>query len=209
MARKGISVWFFSTMTFVAIIHLVDAILAWLFGGPIRVLQLYPFVGDKLQTFTPIVYFWASAAASLIFWGVTCLIAFENPVETFLNKVLSDAKAQSAVENQLLERKSEVLDAMYETLESSGGTLAQVKDMLCNVRVDVKDIQPLKDSVEKMKTELASLKREIKKMDERMQPSMLCPSCKKPWLPEFRLCPYCGHASNLLPEHVISLTDYR
>ena len=48
----------------------------------------------------------------------------------FLNKILSDAKKQSAVETQLLEDKSEVLDAMYETVEADNKILAQVKDTI-------------------------------------------------------------------------------
>ena len=196
-------------MTFIAMIHLGDAISALLFNNPIRMLQLYPLISEKLQAITPATYFWISTAASLVLWGITCVIAFENPVETFLNKILSDAKTQSAVENQLLERKSEVLDAMYEAMESSGGTLAQVKDLLCNVRVDVKEIAPLKENTEKMKAELASLRRELKKIDEKVQPHVLCPTCSKPLLPEFKLCPYCGQNLKLLPEQTISLKDYR
>jgi rRNA maturation endonuclease Nob1 len=209
LARKGLSVWLFSSMTFVAAIHLIDATSALLFNNPIKMLQLYPLISGELQGLTPITYFWISAAVSLILWGITCAIAFENPVETFLNKVLSDAKSQSAVEDQLLERKSEVLDAMYETMESSNGALAQIKDMVCNVRVDVKEIQPLKENMERMKAELIGLKKEFRKIDDRVQPHALCPTCSKPLLPEFKVCPYCGENIRLLPEKLISVKDYR
>ena len=57
-----------------------------------RLLQLYPLIGQKLQTITPAVYLLVSAAATLTFWGITCGIMFDNPVEAFLNKILSDAK---------------------------------------------------------------------------------------------------------------------
>jgi len=209
LARKGLSVWLFSSMTFIAMIHLVDAISALLFGNPIRMLQLYPLISDRLQAITPAAYFWINAVAFLILWGITCVIAFENPVETFLNKILSDAKTQSAVENQLLERKSEVLDAMYEAMESNSGMLAQVKDLLGNVRADVKEIQPLKESVDKLKAELAGLKKELRKIDEKMQFQTLCPTCGKPLLPEFKVCPYCGENIRLLPEKIVSVSDLR
>jgi rRNA maturation endonuclease Nob1 len=208
LAKRGVSVWLFSSLTFIAILHLVDAISAVVFNNPIRLLQLYPFAGEKLQAIAPITYLWISVAASLILWGITCVIAFENPVETFLNKVLSDAKSQSAVENQLLERKSEVLDAMFESIESSGETLAHVQDMVCNVRTEVKDIQPLKEGLEKMKTELVSLKKEVKKIDEKVTFPNICPACNKPLMPEFNMCPYCGEKVKLQPP-LLNLKDYK
>jgi len=209
LAKKGISVWIFSTLTFVALMHLADAISALVFGNPIKILQLYPFLGEKLQTMAPMTYFWLSVAASLLIWGITCAIAFENPVDTFLNKILSDAKTQGAVESQLLESKSEILDAMFDTIESGNETLAQVKDLVCNVRTDAKEIQPIKESIEKMKAELGSLKKEFKKIEERTQPPILCSSCGKPLLPDFKICPYCGANIKLLPEKIVSIKDYR
>lgn len=207
MVKKGLSVWVFSSLTFMAVLHLVDAISALVFGNPIRLLQLYPFAGEKLQSIAPITYLWITAAASLILWGITCVMAFENPVEAFLNKILCDAKTQGAVENQMLERKSEVLDAMFETIESNGETLAYVKDMVCNVRTDVKDIQSLKESLEKMKAELAGLKREVRKIDEKVTFPSVCPACGKPLMPEFNICPYCGEKAR--PQPLLDLKNYK
>jgi len=65
-----------------------------------------------------------SAITTFILWGITCAIAFENPVETFLNKILSDARKQGAVEAQVLDEKSELLDAMNETVEMNNTLLA-------------------------------------------------------------------------------------
>lgn len=64
MVKKGLSVWVFSSLTFMAVLHLVDAISALVFGNPIRLLQLYPFAGEKLQSIAPITYLWITAAAS-------------------------------------------------------------------------------------------------------------------------------------------------
>ncbi|MEM2118625.1 MAG: zinc ribbon domain-containing protein [Candidatus Bathyarchaeia archaeon] len=208
MAKKGITIWLFSSLTFIALLHLIDAIYAITSNTPIKLLQLYPIPNDKLQTITPTIYFWITTAATLILWGITCTIAFENPVETFLNKILSDAKTQSATENQILENKSEILDAMYETIESSNTTLAAIKDMVCNVRGDVKEMQPLKENVEKIKTELTQLKKELKKVEEKIHFQIFCPDCKKPLLPEFKICPYCGKDVNLLTRKV-AIKEYR
>jgi rRNA maturation endonuclease Nob1 len=210
LTKKGISVWLFSSLTFIALIHLIEAISVLIFNNQIKLLQLYPFINEKLlQLITPMAYFWISAAATIILWGITCAIAFENPVETFLNKILSDAKKQSAVETQLLEGKSELLDAMFETMESDNEILAQVKDLMCNVRADVKEIQPLSESMEKIRTELNSLKKEIKDFEVKLKYPNVCLACGKPILPEFKICPYCGENIKLLPEKIVAVSEYR
>ena len=209
LGKKGISVWICSSLTFIAAIHLVEAISVIMFNNQIKLITLYPLLNEKLQAITPATYFWASGATTLVLWGITCAIAFNSPVEAFLNKILSDAKQQGAVETQLLEDKSEVLDAMYDTIVSDNEILAQVKDLMCNVRADVKEIRPVTEGLDKMKTELSSLKREIKRMEERTQSPHLCPSCGKPLLPEFKMCPYCGGNIRPLPEKIVSLKEYR
>lgn len=208
MTKKGISVWLFSSLTFIALIHLIEAISVLIFNNQIKLLQLYPFINEKLlQLITPMAYFWISAAATIILWGITCVIAFENPVEAFLNKILSDAKRQGAVETQLLEDKSEILDAMYETIESDNEILTQVKDLICNVRADVKEIQPLTENMEKIKTELNNLKKEIKSFEVKLKYPNVCLACGKPILPEFKICPYCGENIKLLPENIVLVKE--
>jgi len=209
MAKKGISIWLFSSLTFISLLHLIEAITALTLNNQIQLLTLYPLINEIPQAITPITYFWISAASTLILWGITCTIAFQNPVETFLNKILSDAKKQTAVEAQLLEDKGEILDAMYETIESDNQILAQVKDLMSNVRADVKEITPLKDNIDKIKTELASLKKEIKKIEEKIHFPNICPTCGKPLLPEFKICPYCGENIKLLPEKIVAVEKYR
>jgi ribosomal protein L32 len=209
LARKGIGVWLFSSLTFIALIHLVDAISVVVFNSQIKLFHLYPFINEKLQDITPNTYFWVSAVTTFVLWGITCAIAFENPVETFLNKILSDARQQGAVEAQVLDEKGGVLDAMNETVEMNNTLLAQVKDMMYNVRTEVKEIQPLTENVEKLKTELSRLKGALKEFEENVKHPNKCPTCGKPILPEFKVCPYCGENLKLLPEAVIALKDYK
>jgi len=209
LAKKGIFVWLFSSLTFISTIHLIEAISVLTFNSEIRLLQLYPFINEKLQAITPTTYFWITATATFLLWGITCAVAFTNPVEAFLNKILSDAKTQSAVETQLLEEKSEILDMMNETIESNNETLAHVRDLIYNVRTEVKEIQPLRESIEKMKTELSTLRKEVKKLEEKVNFPNLCPNCGKPLLPEFKICPYCGEDMKLHQASVITLKDYK
>jgi rRNA maturation endonuclease Nob1 len=209
VVKKGITIWLFSSLTVIALAHLIDATSALIFNTPTRLLQLYPLINEELQTIAPTTYFWISAAATLTLWAITCAIIFENPVETFLNKILSDAKKQSTVETQQLEDKSEVLDKMYETIEEDTQTLAQVKDLMCNVRVDVKEIQPLKENIEKIRTELSNLKKEIKTIKEQAQFPNICPACGKALQSEFNMCPYCGEHVKLANVPLISVKDYK
>jgi hypothetical protein len=206
LRKKGIAIWLFSTLTFISLMHLIDAAAALLFNNQIQLLQLYPFINQ--QQISPDIYLYISGASTAILWAITCLIAFDNPVETFLNKVLSDAKQQTATEAQVLESKSELFDLMYETVESDSETLAQVKDLMRNMRVEVKDIQPIKETIEKTRIELISLKKQMKMLEEKMLFTILCPACGKLVRPDFKLCPYCGE-SITLQEKMIVVKDYK
>ena len=209
MAKKGLSVWIFSSLTFVSIAHLVEAIYVLISRSQINLLRIYPFIGETLSKIPSTTYVWISAAASLVFWGITCAIAFANPMQEFLEKMLADAKKQTATENQLVQDKSEVLDAMYETMESSSETIANVKDLICNVRAEVKEIQPLATTVDLVRVELNDLAKEVEKLEGKMQYSYLCLGCGKPLLPEFKICPYCGEDARLLRTPIISVTDQK
>jgi hypothetical protein len=188
--------------------HLVEAISVLFFNNQTHLLQLYPFIGGALQAIPPTIYFMASAASTLVFWGVTCAVAFDSPVEQFLNKILSDAKKQSVVEAQTVAEKGEVLDAMYETIEASNETLSHVVDIVHNVRTEVKGIQPLTLAVENIKTELGNLKKEVRRIDDKGRLPLLCATCGKPLSPEFKLCPFCGESTKL-PADIIAAKAYR
>lgn len=208
MTRKRISVWLFSTLTILAFIHLAEAIFVLVFNNQIKLLQAYPLINEKVQDLTPTTYFWVSAIATFILWGITCAIAFDNPVETFLNKIISDAKQQSAVEAQMLDEKGELLDIINETVLMNNTLIGQVKDLIHNVRTEVKEIQPLKENVEKLKTEISRLKKGTPELEESIMYPSKCPTCRKPVLPTFKLCPYCGENIGLLPERMISVREY-
>jgi rubrerythrin len=209
LSKKGVGVWIFSTLTVIAAAHLIDAANAILFNKPVTLLRLYPLARDKFEAITPPIYFLISATATFVLWGITCAIAFQNPVEAFLNKILSDAKKQSTVESQLLEQKSELLDAMNETVEMNSEILSHVKDVIYNIRAEVKEIQPIREGLEKIKAELSHLKREIKGFEEKLRYPNMCVACGKPILPEFNICPYCGETLKPVQEKITPLQKYR
>jgi len=207
--KKGIAIWVLSTLTFISLMHLIEAVTVILFNNPIRLLQIYPFISQQLTQLPASAYLYISAASTVILWGITCALAFDNPVETFLNKILSDAKKQTATEAQLIENKSELFDLMYETIESNSETLSQVKDMMRNVRVEVKDIQPIKETMEKTRLELGSLKKQITTLEEKLLfTNILCPACGKPLRLDFQICPYCGENIKL-QQKMIMVKDYK
>ena len=204
MSKKGLSVWVFSSMTFISLLHLTDAVSIVFFNSQSHLLKLYPYVGQQLQSAPPTIYLLASAIATLVFWGLTCTVAFDNPLELFLKRVLSDAKSQSTAEAQTVAEKSEILDAMYETLEASQQTLSQVVDMVHNVRTEVKGIQPLSMTVANIEAEMLKLKKEVKRIDEKGKLPLLCATCGKPVSMEFKLCPYCGETIKLRCDTVVA-----
>jgi rRNA maturation endonuclease Nob1 len=208
LRKKGIAIWLFSSLTVISLIHVIDAASALFFGNPTQILQLYPGMGQQLQQIPLDVYLYTAATATVILWAATCIIAFDNPVETFLNKILSDAKNQSTTEAQLLESKSEVFDLMYETIEADSETLAQVKDLMRNVRAEVKDIQPIKETMEVTRTELRSLKKQMQTLEEKLLFNIVCPACGKMLRADFKLCPYCGE-NITLQEKMMAVTDYQ
>ena len=197
MRKKGLSIWVLSTLTFISLLHLVEAITAVIFNNPIRLLTLYPFIGQQLSQIPVYTYLYLSATSTIILWGITCAIAFDNPIEAFLNKILSDAKKQTATETQILEGKSELLDLMYETMESNSENLSQVKDLVRNIRAEVRDIEPIKQTMEKTRTELVSLAMQFMKVEEKLLFTVICPACGKPSRPDFLVCPYCGEKLRL------------
>jgi rRNA maturation endonuclease Nob1 len=78
-----------------------------------------------------------------------------------------------------------------------------------NIRAEIKEIQPLKEVLEKIKTELNALKRELKNVEVKLQYPNICLACGKPVLPEFNICPYCGETLKPMREQVVPLEKYR
>lgn len=67
----------------------------------------------------------------------------------------------------------------------------------------------MKDNVEKLKTEISCLTRETKKYEESITYPNECPTCGKPLLPEFKVCPCRSENIKLRPEEKISMRAYK
>jgi type II secretory pathway component PulF len=90
MGKRGITVWIFSSLSFLAAIHTLEAILALFFNTEVILLKSYPIINTL--NLNPATYLLASTAATISIWGITCKTAVETPVERFLDTMLSDAK---------------------------------------------------------------------------------------------------------------------
>ena len=203
MGKRGITVWIFSSLSFLAAIHALEAILALFFNTEIVLLKLYPFFNTL--TTSSINYFLASTALTIAFWGITCKVAVETPVERFLNKLFSDAKRQSEIECKMVDDNRSVLDMMCETITENNKVLAQTRDITYNVRSELVNLRTLPTETERLSTEIEGLKKELKKLKENFKKPNLCPSCGNIVLPRFKVCPYCGENLHVTPEKIVKM----
>jgi hypothetical protein len=150
MKKKCMAIWVLTTITFISLVHLIEAITVIILNTPIRLLQLYPFINEPLKALTPYAYFYISAITTVVLWGVTCLVAFQSPIEHYLNQ-------REMTETQLQD-KSELLDRMYETVESDHQTLTQLSDLIHKMQKGMKDEQTPKPTTLTPPKEVANLK---------------------------------------------------
>jgi uncharacterized OB-fold protein len=72
----------------------------------------------------------------------------------------------------------------------------------------VKDIEPVKKTVEKTRIEVNKLKREVETLEEKLLFNIVCPACGKLLRADFKLCPYCGECTTL-QEKIIAIKDHK
>jgi hypothetical protein len=80
---------------------------------------------------TPYTYLYISAGTTAIIWAITCLVAFNNPVELYVNKrEQTDAKLQD---------RDILLDRMCETVESDHQVLTRLTDSIRRMQKGMND----------------------------------------------------------------------
>jgi ribosomal protein L32 len=206
MVKRGFTVWVFSTLSIVAATHALDAILALFFSKDVVLLRLYPVIG-ALEV-NPLSYLLASAGVTVLFWGFTCILVVETPVERFLNTVLSDAKRQTEIECDVVDDNRSMLDMICETITENATILTQTRDLTYNIKSELRELHPLTDKIEQMKLDLETLKKELESFKETVKKPNVCPSCGKIVLPRFKVCPYCGEMLHISPNKII-LEQYK
>ncbi len=177
-------VWIFGFLTFLAVLHTFLAALASFLGNADLLMKLYPFKNlfGELDIGT---YFLASLVVVFILFGITCAVAFHNPIEALINKTLAEVESEENPGDNTLESKASALEMINDTLTSNSVVLQSVKDDVNAVRYEMSNLKTRLDKLEKEMTKLTKL--------------MKCPSCSKDISPDFKLCPFCGE---LLHPHV-------
>jgi hypothetical protein len=196
VVKKGIAVWILGSLTFLAGLHSLDGFL-WLTGteSGSLFLGIYPFT-RFFEPINPLVYSLCSLIAVFLLWGGTTIVALQNPIETFLGRVLEDGKKENQADVELLEARTSILEMMSETLQNNSNLLAGLRDVVFNVRSEVLNIEPLRKNVQNLKVDMDGLKKMMKRLEREVKKYRQCPACGRKVLTEFRLCPYCGE--NLL-----------
>ena len=207
MIKKGIAVWFFSILTFIAFIHVFEAASALFYNGQIVLLKYYPFINEL--NVTPIAYFFGSFTAAIIFWGIACVVALRNPMEDFMERILSDIEVEGRTDDQILEEKRNILSLIYETLEMNRTNISQVKDLLLNVRAGVIDFSRVRDDISGLEVKIRDLAKLLKKIEGKIDKPLRCPVCGRPIQADFKVCPYCGENLTFIPANAVALEKYK
>jgi hypothetical protein len=197
---KGVAVWILGSLTFLASLHVLEAFFALTQHSSIVLLRLYPFSG-LFGTVDVVVYFWVSLAVAFVLWGATCIVALRSPLDILLSKILKDAQLENEEEVSVVSTKGNFLEMMNEGLIGNTVELGNVKDLLFNVRAEVVNLRSLQDVVGCVKSDVASLKSSLKKLEADLTRSVVCPACGRSVQPDFRICPYCG--DDLLKEKIL------
>jgi len=203
MGKRGVTVWIFSSLSFLSAIHTLEAILALFFNTEVILLKSYPIINTL--NLSPDAYLLASAATTIAMWGITCKMAVETPIERFLDKMLSDAKKESEIECEMVEDNRTVLDMMSETITENNKVLAQTRDATYNVRAELVNLRSLPEETQRLSAEIEELKKELKTLKQNFKKSNLCPSCGNMVLPRFKACPYCGENLYMTPQKAVKM----
>ncbi|UCE28494.1 MAG: zinc-ribbon domain-containing protein [Candidatus Bathyarchaeota archaeon] len=177
--------WIFGFLTFLAVLHTFDAVLSFTLGSTNSLLNLNPFYGLIYNMFGEIdcaSYFWVSIIFAFILFGMSCAIAFHDPIATFINKVVSDAKTVENPADVRLESGLNIFEMVNDSVTSNNILLNKVKDSTESVR----------NSINNVRTELSMLGARLRKLETDLIPHRKCPSCGKNISQGFKVCPYCG-----------------
>ena len=164
-----------------AVLHTFDASLSFTIGNVNSILKLYP-LSNILEDLDVSTYLWASIALTFVLFGITCIIAFHDPIEILISKILSNVETEENPTDHTIESSLSTLEMMNGTLTSNSVVLHTVKD-----------------NTSALKADLGQLAKILEKLEKDFKELKTCPSCGKGISPNFRFCPYCGE---LLYAHV-------
>ena len=189
--KKSLAVWIFGCLTFFAGLHTFDAVLSFASGSnnPGALLHLYPFydkINEIIGKLDSVTYFWLSLISTLAFMGITCSIAFYDPILAYVKKTISETKIDEAQADRL-DSELTALAMINESLTTQGIVLNHVKS----------ELGSLKDGINALKIDMTRLRSKIGGLETDLAKLRKCPACGKDVLPQFKFCPHCGEELSL------------
>lgn len=190
--KKSLVVWIFGCLTFFAGLHTFDAVLSLASNSNSTgaLVQLYPFydkISEIVEKLDAVTYFWLSLISTLAFMGVTCSVAFYDPILAYVKKVVSETKIDDTQADQRLDSELTALSMINESLTTHGILLNNVKS----------ELGTLKDGVNALKIDMTRLRSKIGGLETDLAKLRKCPACGKNVLPQFKFCPHCGEKLSL------------
>jgi len=206
--KKSLAVWICGCLTFFAGLHAFDAVLSIASNSNSAgsLLQIYPFydkIDEILGKLDAVTYFWLSLISTLCFMGITCSLAFYDPILAYVKKMVSETKIDDPQADLKFDSELNALAMINESLITHGTLLNNVKGELGALNEGINavkiDMTRLRNTMQGLETDLAKLRK--------------CPACGKNVLPQFKFCPHCGEKLSLyvlvrrLPKQSSELTE--
>jgi hypothetical protein len=190
--KKSLAVWIFGCLTFFAALHTFDAVLSLAHNTDTTgsLLQLYPFydrISPIVGKLDDITYFWFSLFSTIVFMGITCSIAFHDPILAYVKKVISETRIDDTQADPRLDSELTTLAMINESLTTQGILLNNVK----------KELGSLKDGIKALKIDMTRLRGKIEGLETDLARLRKCPACGESVLPQFKFCPNCGEELSL------------
>lgn len=206
--KKNIAVWIFGCLTFFAGLHTFDAVLSIssVSDSTGALLELYPFydrISETIGKLDAVAYFWLSMISSVVFMGITCSIAFYDPILAYVKKMVSETKPDDTQADSKFDSELTALAMINESLTAQGILMNNVK----------RELSTLKDGVNALKIDMTRLSGKMGSLETDLAKLRKCPACGKGILPEFKFCPHCGEELSLyvlvrnLPEQQSKLAE--
>lgn len=185
--KKSLAVWLFGCLTFFAGLHTFDGVLSlasdnFNAGSLLRLYPFYDRISQLIGNPDAITYFWVSLISTLFLMGITCSIAFYDPILAYMKRVISETKTDDSQMDSRLDSELSTLAMINESLTTQSILLNNVKN----------ELGSLKDGIKALKIDMTRLRNRIEGLETDIAKLRKCPACGENVLPQFKFCPHCG-----------------
>ena len=93
--------------------------------------------------------------------AMTFRLAFSNPLDCFIEKILSDANSVNEAECEMVTDNRSILDMMCESITHISQVLAQTKDITFNVRSELTNLRSIPETTQFLSEEIKEVKKNL------------------------------------------------